>query len=665
MIEENLQEWEEYDSRLLDDSPALESPLTERRLANEFPQTPVTEGGVPRSPFLLSNAPKTAAETEGSVFETELSTSSGSRFQINTLEAELPPYGCRFGQTTPSEALEVNVPELEGLIELPEVGEISRAVTAARYATWSDANDRARGRNPRNQLIAGRQRTEKNVHDYPPAAGRNERLFVLHNFKIDGAALRSDHRAYLADVSKWMAQGGNWRVSIEAHASRTGARRHDDVLSEDRYLATRAYLETELLRRGVDISRVRIAGEGVGFRHTHLPGEDPRARSVYAVVQPDPSSHPPQAWPPPSMAINWLIVIPPSLLFTARVENPPPIRADEGGKFLNSFRCGDFLVFVPQRVTLGSRKDIKNVKVHVFFAAGGVLDRIVNGIPIHDTNDVVLHGLRGASDQSEWITIGVEGILNGANTVSDAQISSCLQSLGINSPPEAIRLTGHSRGCDSLMATVSRKLIKTRIERIVFLDEAVEHVPLDSKNPDGTPDPKRGSVRLNRVLDLFRGRIDPRTILSYEPTDKSKNLLTGQSAKVPGAKYFDLDADCMAAIGAARLVEDAMVLNPVIAIRATANPKIIAQLQNLHPNQAALPPRGSLTTGPSTATQTNINAFCSDPTIGSGVEEIRRDPVLLRFINQNNLGRYSTVPDWTPFAAHEFFVAEIAHELTE
>jgi outer membrane protein OmpA-like peptidoglycan-associated protein len=587
MSDGNLQEWEEYDARMLDDSPAARGTLAA--------QQPTLEG-----PFFLPNAPNTAAETEGLVSETDKS-------------------------------------------------------TLQRYATWTDENDRARGRNPRNQVIAGRQRTEKNVHDYPPAAGRNERLFVLHNFKIDGAALRSDHRAYLADVAKWMSRGRSWRVAIEAHASRTGTRRHDDLLSEDRYLATRACLETELLRGGVDISRVRITGEGVGFRHTHLPGEDPRARSVYAVVQPGPSAHPPQAWPPPSMAINWLIAMPPSLLLTARVENPPPIRADEGGKFLNSFRCGDFLVFIPRRVARSLRKDIKNVKIHVFFAAGGVLG--------DDTNDVVLHGLRGASDQSEWITIGVRGILKSANTISDAQISSCLQSLGINSPPEAIRLTGHSRGCDSLMATVSQKLIKTRIERIVFLDEAVEHVSLNSTNPGGTtPDPKRGSVRLNRVLDLVRGKIDPKKtlIFSYESTHCSKNLLTGVSAKDPHATYFDLNADCMAAIGAARLVEDAVFLK-----RATPNPKIIAQLQNLHPNQANLPPRGSLTTGPSTAVRTNIHAFCSDPTISSGIKEIRRDPALLSFINQNDLARYSAVPDWRGLAAHEFFVAEIAHELTE
>ncbi len=538
---------------------------------------------------------------------------------------------------------------LEGRFELPIPGETTRKATSAaptrrHYTAWSDANDRAKGRNPRDQVIGGHPLREKNVLIYPPAAGRNEQLFVLQNFKIDGAALRSDHRAFLADLANWMARGGRWRIFVEAHASRTGTRRHDDVLSEDRYLATRAYLETELLRHGVDLSRVRIAGEGVGFRHSLLPGEDPRARSIYAVVQPDPSPHAPQPFPPPSLAINWLIVIPTALLLAARVENPAPIRTDEAGKFLNSFRCGQFLVFIPLPVTLGSRKDITNLKVHVFFAAGGVLGP--------SENDVVLHGLRGASADSEWITIGVRGIKDGANTISDVQLSDCLQSLGINNPPVAVRLTGHSRGCDSLVATVSQKLIKTPIERLVFLDEAVEHVSLRSKNPDGTPDPNRGSVRLNRVELMVQSGISRKAIFSYESAHKSVNLLTGKSARVAGATYFDLNPDCMAAIGEARLVEDAMALDPDIARKANANPKIITQLHNLHPLQAALPPRGSLTTGPSTATRTNINSFCSEPTTRNGIREILRDPVLMAFINDNSLTKYrkSIVPDWTPFA---------------
>ncbi len=314
-------------------------------------------------------------------------------------------------------------------------------------------------------------------------------------------------------------------------------------------------------------------------------------------------------------------------------------------------------------MTLGSRKDITNVQVHIFFAAGGVQGA--------DTNDILLHGLRGASNQSEWITIGVPGIGGGANRISDAEITGCLQSIGINTAPRAVRLTGHSRGCDSLVNTVSRRLITTRIDRVVFLDEAVEHVATNATVAGGGPDPRRGEVRLNRVQQLVALGISPGIITAYESTNRSVNLVTGQSAKVAGATYHDLNTEGIAAIGAARLVEDAIALRPAIATAAAAIPRIGTLLRDLH-----LPPRGTFTTGPSTGSLMNINDFCFEPPtpgapanaprrLKASITAIRRDPVLVQFINRNNLARYSAVADWTPFLAHEFFVAELGHELTE
>lgn len=332
-------------------------------------------------------------------------------------------------------------------------------------------------------------------------------------------------------------------------------------------------------------------------------------------------------------------------------ETAAPIRADEAGKILSTFNFGQFSIFVPKQVLFGSRKEITNVKVHVFFAAGGVQGA--------DTNDIFVHGLRGASDQSDWITIGVPGILNSANSISDSQILQCLSSIGINSAPIALRLTGHSRGCDSLVNTVSRGVVnKQIIDRITLLDEAVEH-------------DRAGAIRLNRVQQLVGLGISSGIITAYESTNKSQDLVTGRSAKVAGATYHDLNPECMAAIGAARLVQDAIALSPAIAQAAAAIPAIGTQLGDIN-----LPPRGSFTTGPSAGSKVNINDFCFEPAgptdrpgaprqIKASIKAIRRDPVLVRFINQNNLARYSTVRDWTPFLAHEFFVAELAHELTE
>jgi hypothetical protein len=159
---------------------------------------------------------------------------------------------------------------------------------------------------------------------FKPAGDRAQRRFVLQDFKIDGAALRSEHRAFLADIAREMASGRAWRVVAEAHASRTGSSRHDDALSEDRYLATRACLEAELERFGVAGSRLRISGEGVGFRHTRTRGEDPEARSVYVVISPDPSPHPLTRFAPGAVSLNWVIAAPPAGA-DAQLLNPPSL----------------------------------------------------------------------------------------------------------------------------------------------------------------------------------------------------------------------------------------------------------------------------------------------------------------------------------------------------
>jgi hypothetical protein len=120
----------------------------------------------------------------------------------------------------------------------------------------------------------------------------------------------------------------------------------------------------------------------------------------------------------------------------------------------------------------------------------------------------------------------------------------------------------------------------------------------------------------------------------------------------------------MAAIGAARLVEDAMSLDPNIANLVRANPGMSNQLTNLR-----LPPRGSFTTGVATGTQKNISNFCAEPGNAKAIMDIIRHQTdtrigLIAFINNHNLSKFRG-QDWAPFAAHEFFVAEIAHELTE
>jgi outer membrane protein OmpA-like peptidoglycan-associated protein len=187
-------------------------------------------------------------------------------------------------------------------------GSASAAASRARYAKWSDADDRRKGRNPREQnIVAAGPEGAGKVLEFPLPDGVSQRLFLLHNFKVDGAALRPEHKQYLEGLAQWMRSRprSDWQIFVEAHASRTGTEHHDDVLSQDRYLVTRAFLESQLLRAGIDAARLRIYGEGVGFQHSPLPGEDSRARSVYVVMQPNPSPFPRAVWPPPITPVPW------------------------------------------------------------------------------------------------------------------------------------------------------------------------------------------------------------------------------------------------------------------------------------------------------------------------------------------------------------------------
>ena len=142
---------------------------------------------------------------------------------------------------------------------------------------------------------------------------------------------------------------------------------------------------------------------------------------------------------------------------------PNPVRAEELVLPLATFAQGDFTVFLPSALApLAALGAITNPKVHVFFAAAGVQDDVAN--------DVLVHGLRSASNNSDWILIAVRGIPGGARAISDAEIRTCLSSVGVNAAPAMLRLSAHSRGCDSLVASVLPGKITTLpiIDRVVL-----------------------------------------------------------------------------------------------------------------------------------------------------------------------------------------------------
>jgi hypothetical protein len=124
---------------------------------------------------------------------------------------------------------------------------------------------------------------------------------------------------------------------------------------------------------------------------------------------------------------------------TASLVTLSPIRANEAGTPMpTTFTVDRFLVIVPDSALLASRTDEPEPRnVHVFFSAGAVQGDL--------GNDVLTHGLRGASAQTDWITIGVHS----HETISDAEIQSCLTSANLNGPVASLRLSGHSRGAFS------------------------------------------------------------------------------------------------------------------------------------------------------------------------------------------------------------------------
>jgi hypothetical protein len=332
---------------------------------------------------------------------------------------------------------------------------------------------------------------------------------------------------------------------------------------------------------------------------------------------------------------------------TATAVTPNPVRAEELVLPLATFEQGDFTIFLPSALApVAALGAILNPKVHIFFAAAGVQGDVAD--------DVLVHGLRSASNNSDWILIAVRGIPGGARAISDADILTCLSSVGVNAAPAMLRLSAHSRGCDSLVASLQPGKITTLaiIDRVVFLDEAVEHA--------GSGSPTPGVITLNRVAVLRQRGIPAARMVSYEVGNRSVDLSTGASAHVPGATYFELPPNGMAAIGCVRLIGDGVVRNPALGGAIAANQaltnQITAMLMPARGNFSVMVPGGQ-----------DLKQWCQDHTaaISQIVAKLANPQAsLLKVVNDNDLARFGGFRFSWGIAAHHFFVAEIAHELT-
>jgi hypothetical protein len=332
----------------------------------------------------------------------------------------------------------------------------------------------------------------------------------------------------------------------------------------------------------------------------------------------------------------------------------PPLRADEASQSLPTFTVGEFLVAVPPSVAASKDGD---VKVHIFFSAGPVKQQAARG-GFFATNDVLTHGLRGPAAASGFVLIGV-----GAHkTISDAEITQCLTAVGITGSVTEMRLSGHSRGGEALVRSVlEKKLDKSKIAHITLFDTEDNPIGVEKGSP---------TLRPKSTVLVEDAKIPANNITSIEVNVRKRHT--------KDVRYDPIDSSCAAVVGIVRLINDALVtapglkahLDPTPAPPPTAPPADQRKWQHAEQRKDALrrqlaslplPPRGTFTSKDPTANG-SIQKFCVEHR--HEIDDIKNHGILLQFMNDNRIARFGE--PWSfGLAAHHFFVAELAHEVTE
>lgn len=281
------------------------------------------------------------------------------------------------------------------------------------------------------------------------------------------------------------------------------------------------------------------------------------------------------------------------------------------------------------------------IQVHVFFSPGTATQAGLTTTPAASSNAgfnaVMMHGLRGSTDASGWIMIGVPGREPGWVAMDAADIATCLGELHPGSRYQAsdigaVRLSAHSRGYRGLKATVAAGTIPVaKIDRVVIFDAVY--------------------ASLNAALGA--ARIPGSKQFAYQ-------VNVGTRLSATGATNIALDAAAMRAIGYSRLIADASAAARVIGATVPA----------FTGSTLTLPPRGTFTTrAAAPSTMTNINAFATAnrTAIRSIVSGELATGGAKTYIDANNITRLfqPTGPFPPGIMSHHLFVAELAHEIVD
>jgi outer membrane protein OmpA-like peptidoglycan-associated protein len=253
MWEENLQELEEYDSRMPDEAPEISNPLAPPPSEAKFTRARMEQPENSESPFLLGTARESRSDVERGALETgEWSSDRAARAgEFQGLEETE-------GDTMPAQGFDENlVPQTRGCsagCPDPSAAEIKRI--RPKGNPEGDFTDRTAG-DPRANLSL--QLFDYDVNAYlPTKAKHREALTRIREFIVQRTV----------EINERIA------VTITGSASRTGSSSYNDVLS-----CKRANCVAENLRQSLDFfrgvtERVQINPLGEGFTRATCRGAD-------------------------------------------------------------------------------------------------------------------------------------------------------------------------------------------------------------------------------------------------------------------------------------------------------------------------------------------------------------------------------------------------------